>query len=272
MVILLVGHQRCKNIQFLKAPNVKISQRMKPHLPLIFCVILLSCRQLPVPAPVSLKDSVVRQYLHEIDSLGYDDTAATSVRVLRAYLSDDTAFLKKFDITRLRSNVVDKANAPADSCIHQPRLQDMPIDEGYQFVFEEAFTNNKLNLTVTKAKDSINLHFVLYDSHYNYDGTRGFVCRIKREYDKRLKGPQWDSLTSALQMADFWALSCTNNYHGVDGNTIAVLGYRRADRNEHGAPRLHRVERWLVGSTWLSDPFDLALRLSGERQNCIWEK
>jgi len=73
-------------------------------IPALLCVLLLSCHHHPQQtAPIPLRDSLVRQYLHGLDSVGNDDTAGTSVRILKAYLANDTGFLKKFDSDRMRS-------------------------------------------------------------------------------------------------------------------------------------------------------------------------
>jgi len=238
--------------------------------PVILCVLFLSCRHHPQQtAATPLRDSLAREYLHGLDSVGNDDTASTAVRVLRSYLSNDTGFLKKLENKRLQAIATTKEERAADSCVHQARLQDMKIDRGYRFIFSEAFCRDRLNITITKVKDSINLHYILYTSNYRYDGSGG-GSKIKKEYDRLLTRPQWDSLDWALYKADFWTLNTPNERRGVDGDDIGVFGYRSFDDRTGGAPRLHVVYRWAVSSTPLGDPFRYVLRLSGGLQGCIY--
>lgn len=231
-------------------------------IPALLCVLLLSCRHHPQQtAPIPLRDSLVRQYLHGLDSVGNDDTASTSVRVLKAYLANDTGFLKKFDSDRIRSITFQRQWSPLDSCIHQPRLQDMGIDEGYRFIYSQGLSPYRINITVIKVKDSMTLHYILYANTLPYDSA-GLNCKIKKEGGKSLTHTQWEKLVDEIKRTDFWALSPTNNISGLDGDDIIITGYRRSEDGWKG-PHTHQVYRWLVASTCLDIPYSLAIELAG---------
>jgi hypothetical protein len=200
--------------------------------------------------------------------VGNDDTAETAVRILKAYLVNDIHLLEKIRSRQQEALWREKEWALLDSCVHQPRLQDMGIEEGYRFMFSEAFCNDRLNITVTKLNDSINLHYIIYTCLFSYDSMK-FNCKVKNEYDRRLTKDQWEDLIKALHQADFWALAPTNDVSGVDGNAITIIGFRNS-RWQWDAPRTHKIHRWLVNSTYVGNAFYLALKLSDGHQGCIW--
>jgi hypothetical protein len=71
-----------------------------------------------------------------------------------------------------------------------------------------------------------------------------------------------------MSHADFWGLKGNNGITGLDGDDIIVSGYIRGDTADRRPARFSSVSRWVVHSTALGDPFDLALILSGNRKGC----
>lgn len=185
--------------------------------------------------------------------------------LLKAYIKNDTNFLIQFrkneDLDKQRQHQWDVM----DSCIHQPKLQDLHVDEAYRFNFLMAFCPYKLDITISKRDSNVNLHFVIYQ--YQWDTAIG---RIVNEYDKKLTIKDWNDFKDEVAHADFWGLKEKNGEGGVDGNDIIVSGYIIGDSSLHRPARFNLVRRWLINRTSLGDPFRLVVKLSGNRQGCYW--
>jgi hypothetical protein len=223
--------------------------------------ILFSCSGHSKNKPVSsLRDSIVEEYLKVIDSSGQYDTTELIYKVLKAYSSNDTIFFKKLhsDITYYRNSEWHLA----DSCIHQPKLQETDADEAYRFIYTAAFCPYKMNITVSKRADSSNLHFILYQLAQDTA-----TCRIINEFDKGLTKKNWDEITTAIRKLDFWALKEGSGENALlDPDDIVVIGYQKANVAFHKSSKFNYVHR--LGLTWtnLGDVFILVLHLSG---SCI---
>ena len=77
-------------------------------------------------------------------------------------------------------------------------------------------------------------------------------------------------ITGSLRMADFWGLKKDNDYHGLDGDEMTVIGFIRGNTLYKSSNKFHYVNRWLVARSTLSLPFNLILKLSGNKKGCIW--
>jgi hypothetical protein len=61
-------------------------------------VIFFSCKQRVAEKPqLNLRDSIVAKHLSLIDSLDFYDTANYDLRILKAYIKNDTPFFKKMN-------------------------------------------------------------------------------------------------------------------------------------------------------------------------------
>ncbi|MBN9295756.1 MAG: hypothetical protein J0I41_02045 [Filimonas sp.] len=232
----------------------------------IFLTLLFGCKQTSKPySTFSLRDSILATYFKVTDSLSNSDTTDFNYKIVKAYMTNDTVFLKKLrtDIELERSPGT--RWAALDSCIHIPKLQDLDADEAYRFVYEAAFCPYKINVTVSRKKDNSTLHFILYQ--FAWDSAS---CKIIKEYDKKLVPAHWNEITDAIQYADFWGLKRDNNIHGNDGDDITVIGYQKADSLRGRPAKYNYVRRWSITQTSLHNPFHLILKLSDNKQGCIW--
>ena len=210
----------------------------------------------------SLRDSVTREHLKRIDSAFYFDTADVNYKVLKAYITNDTAFFTQLYVDIERERKYRQQLEISDSCIHQPSLKDLNVEESYRFVYTAAFCDYKLNVTVSKYGDSANIHFIIFKDLWLND-----TCKIVNEYNKKITKKNWDDFSRLMDKADFWGLKSTNGVHGFDGSTLVVTGFSNGYRSLDGKARFNYVNRW--GYSTLSEPFDLVLKLSGNRQGCI---
>lgn len=210
-----------------------------------------------------LRDSLLKEYFSEIDSLPYYDTTDINYRVLRAYQNSDTALLKSLNSQIKKQNEFIRYRSLRDSCIHQKPLQQLDADEAYRFILLPAFCSTPINVTITKKGDSINLHFLLYQIKFDTAS-----CRIISEYEKKLTSEQWQEFSNKLLLADIWGLKPENGIHGFDGSTITFAAYQK------GNPSFNRIDKISFGTRWefstLYDPLQFILKISGNKKGCYW--
>lgn len=211
---------------------------------------------------MSFKDSVTAYYIKYRDSLGEPDTAENNYKVLKAYVNDDTVFLKEL-LLRLQ---IDKHQALRwsymDTCVHQQKLQDMDVDEAYRFVYAFAFSRYKHNITVIKKGDSITLHYIKYE--YEFD--KQISSHIITVYDVKLSKKNWDDFEEAIYRADFWGLKKDNGFHGVDGDDVIVAGYSHTRLDYGRKAKFNLVSRWNVNYSTLEYPLQLAFKFAGVKE------
>ena len=232
---------------------------------LIPVVLLLACTDRPsTTVTYSLKDSVIDKYIKLLDTSGQFDTADINYKILRAYISNDTIFFRKLsrDIDNARKFGLQWIE---DSCVHSIKLQELNADEAYRFIYTASFCPYKLNITVSKKEDNANLHFILYQ--FRSDTAS---CRIINEYDKILTKRNWEDIRKAINTADFWGLKKENGLHGLDGDNITVIGYHNVHSSFDRRAKFNYVNRWSLAGTTLAEPFNLVLKLSGNKQGCAW--
>jgi hypothetical protein len=223
-----------------------------------------SCKNTSTQAlPYSIKDTVLNEHLLALDSALYFDTTEINYKVLKAYQKNDTAFFKKLRLDIIKEKQFATERQLMDSCIHLQKLQDLKVDEAYRFIFTAAFCPYKLNVTVSKKADTANIHFIVYQ--YKWDTA---VCRIISEYDKKLNSKDWETFSEAIDKSDFWGLKQQNGIHGLDGSTLITMGFIKAKNTFDTRPQYNYVYRW--ENTTLRDPFNLILKLSGNKQGCFW--
>ncbi len=215
--------------------------------------------------PYSLRDTVVKKYFAIADSTDQIDTTEESYKILKAYVLNDTASIKKLKADFIDFRKFDEEWSIYDSCIHQKKLQSLDIDTGYRFIYDRAFCPYKINATITKSGDSVKLNFILYQP--NWDTAK---CRIISEFNKSLTQKNWDDLMFAIRKCDFWGLKKLNGIQGVDGDGLTVIGYIKDNPRFPRPAQFKYVYRWGISSTSLEDPFHLLLKISGNKKGCIW--
>jgi hypothetical protein len=136
-------------------------------LPAIVLLFLISCNtRKENTVTYQLRDSIIKKDFKFIDSSGEYDTTDINYKALKAYINNDTAFFKMLDAKITEATQEKAIEKFIDTCLNQPRLQDLNADEAYRFVYGAAFCNEEYNITVSKKGDSVNLHFVIYELHW----------------------------------------------------------------------------------------------------------
>lgn len=232
---------------------------------IVLLLVLLSCNSKKnKKLNFSLRDTVLREHLQSLDSLTYFDTTDINYKVLKAYQSNDTIFLKKLHTDIENDKKYKRIRETEDSNIHQFQLQNMNVDEAYRFIYTGAFCPFKLNITVAKRGDSVKLSYIDYGY---YEGQDTSINRFIN-YNKTLTIKDWNEIKESLVRADYWGLKRDNGYHGVDGTSITVLGYVKSDPEFNRHERVNYVYRWEL--TTLREVAHLILKLSDNKENCFW--
>jgi hypothetical protein len=211
----------------------------------------------------SIRDTVLKQHLLELDSLPYYDTTEINYKVLKAYQNNDTTFFKNLSNQIKKQKEYKQYWSLMDTCIHQPALQDLGADEAYRFVFLPAFCSTPINITVTKKGDSANLHFLLYQNQHDT-----VSCKVVSEFDKKLTSKEWEEFNDKLSLADIWGLKRENGIHGLDGSTITFIGFEKGNPSFNRPDKICYVNRWEFST--LHDALTFILKISGNKKGCYW--
>jgi len=207
---------------------------------LFVTVLVVACNSNKLPR-YSYKDSVIQEYFRYHDSLGID-TSEDNYKMLKAYLGDSTQFFKELQRREVIKKQINHGRQAEDSFVHQAKLADMDIDEGFRFIYGRAFSRVQHYLTLTKKRDSIKLYYVEYG---RLSDTLN-VKQIFKDYKKILTPAKWDDFKYALDNADLWGLKEDNGVHGLDGDYVMVYGYKKAG-TDNDSPKYTFVYRWSVG-------------------------
>lgn len=235
-----------------------------PILAMLLVILSISCNTKSQKIDDhSLIDSILVKHFKAVESAEDFDSTDINYKVLKAYVNNDIIFLKNRGADIVDNERNNEQWQFLDSCIHQPKIQSLPVDEAYRFVYLAGFCPYKINVTVSRKGDSSNLHFILYQ--YKWDTAD---CRIISEYDKAISPKNWKEIIESLNECDFWGLKKDNGVHGVDGSTLTVTGFRQRDSLFNSPAKFNYVYRW--SPYGLSGPFQLILKLSGNKKGCFW--
>jgi hypothetical protein len=231
---------------------------------ILFVAILLAlfcgCSNNPIEKEnqVTSRDSL----LTKINSLEEVDTTENYYRLLKAYSANDTAYLRNYisDIERYNSTIPPLKFI--DSCVRQPNLQDLNVNEAYRFIHRAAFCPYGVNITITRIVDSSKMHFVIYELKDD-----SIIC--VNEFNKSLTKKDWNDIVQSLSKNDFWGRRKYNGIGGLDGSELTVIGYKKGGADHRTL--YNHVYRWMfLREESLMEPFGLALKLSGNNQGCNW--
>jgi len=225
-------------------------------------IFLISCNGTNTSAEYSIKDSVLKEHLSTLDSLPYYDTTDINYKVLKAYQNNDTIFFNALHSSIERDRDLKRYWKEIESCIQQPKLEDLNCDESYRFIYSGPFCSLKQITTITKTADTINLNFELYQLKWN-----SLSCKKIDSSDKKITTRDWEEITRLLDRDDFWGLKRDNNIHGVDGSTLIVIGYVKGGVRHIKGMKYQYVYRW--SSSVLKDAFELVTKLSSNTQGCL---
>ncbi len=206
--------------------------------PLILLLIfsLCSCNEKNDSTTLSLRDSVLKAYLSEVDSLDFYDTTDMNYKLIKAYYNNDTIFFKKFE----------KKDSNADSI--------------YRFIYSQAFSPYETNLTVSKSGDTAKIHALVYQTSRDT-----IPCEIIDEFDKKISLKEWNEFNTSLSSADFWGLKEDNGIHGFDGSTLTIYAFIKGDNTNWHPRKTQTVSRWSPYNLPIYGSYDLLLKFVRDR-------
>jgi len=218
------------------------------YLLLIIPVLFAACNN--SANRYALRDSTTAAYINMIDTSGQYDTNELSHKLIKAYIANDTAFFKQLQ-ANIKVQTSHRANWDVwNADIPLTKLQDLGADEAYRFVYSLMGTPFYEVVTVTKAGDSIKLHYFSFSRDYFTD-----IPTKSIQYTKGLQKNDWDELENKLSLGDFWRLKKGAGYRGLDGSDLTVFGYIKPNSTNGTSGRYNFVHRFM-GST-LNDAFFL---------------
>ena len=207
------------------------------------------------------KDSIAIKYINQpIRDIEFD-SSIESFKVLKAYIENDTAYLQEINDKIEYKKKFEKQWENMDSCIHQTKLSEMNIDEGYRFIYTGAFCRYRQITTIYKKKDSVKLNFSLYQ--FKWDTAD---CYKIEEYEKSLTIKNWENFIEEIRKGDFWGLQKENGIQGFDGSNLIVMGFTEADTFNRKPMRYSYVHRWEY--TTLRDALDSLTILAANKNGC----
>jgi len=211
----------------------------------------------------TFKDSVLKQYIDYTSQLPFFfDKSSYDYRFLKAYYTNDTAFLKTAsnDIAVSDRKIGDGF---PDSCRRHPVIEKLNVDYVNQFDYSESFCNLVYFFTLTKNKDTIILQSVIYRGDNNTKS-----CKTVKQDEIKLTQQNWDDFMQSIQFADFWGLNKYKQVVGFDGDFLTVKAIERNWR-DHSIVDEHKVVRRFVSNTALFKSCEfLAKLLKYDINNC----
>jgi hypothetical protein len=230
--------------------------------PVILLLInsLFSCNERNGGTKLSLRDSILKAHLSEVDSLDFYDTTDINYKLIKAYYNNDTIFFKKFEKDFYSAKILKKQWASGYGCVHLARLKDSNADSIYRFIYYQAFSPYETSLTVSKSGDTINIHTVVY-----HPGRDTIPCEIIDDFDKTISLKEWNEFNTSLVSADFWGLKEENGIHGLDGSALAIYAFIKGDNTIWHPRKTKTVNRWTPDKLPIYFSYDLLLSFIRER-------
>ena len=248
-------------------------QRIVPF----FLLLLVCCKEPSIQKPkTDFKDSLITEYLAQIDSLESYDTTNYDFRVLRSYFKNDSIFFnewqKDIEVNRKAIAYV----SPEDSCTRLQKLSMLDVDEAYRFRHSEAFCFYKQIVTISRKTGSISLDYLEYSGtddgnviEYFEKGSLkkiGPGCKIEKKFSKRLSNKEWEIFEEYLAIAGYWGLKPHNPRLGLDGSSWHVDAYTKRPKYITGQ-QIHSVYRWSPINSF-AELGRMFMKLADEKSMC----
>ena len=243
-----------------------------------FILLLLICcnSQTPPKAKADFKDSMIKEFLTRIDSSEFYDTTNFNYKILKAYVNDDTGFLKNLANDWKSFNAERIKYPDLDTCTHLKRLSELNVDEVYRFSHRESFCFYSQSVTISRIGDSVFLHYLEYSFHdegkiVEYRDKSGLKqigpgCKVEKEFYRKLEIGDWNKLDKKIKEADYWGLKENNFRLGFDGSSWRIDGYVKRPRYITGQ-RVHSVYRWSPQNSF-EELGRMFMKLAGEQSMC----
>lgn len=206
-----------------------------------------------------MRDSFASDYFKRTDSLPYNDTSNISYKLFKAYYLNDTVFLKAYQKEIVDNKKWDSSWSLKDSCIHQPPLIALNVNETYRFIYSCAFCDQKLILTVADNGNSVILNSLLYVTGEEQG------CHIVSEQNIKLDSLQWATFLADIDYSDFWGLLPDNGFSENDGDKLDVLAYKKNSIEI----KTHKIHRRDLTRTTIYKPFLQLFKYSCLKQVCF---
>jgi len=225
-------------------------------------MVFFTCKDKDKLTHVTIKDSLLNQYMTIAHDNPYFDNPEESASFLDAYYRNDTISLKQIYISKLDAVKKYKGGKNCDSCFHLLDLKGLNVDEAYRFMYSQAFCDNSLCLTISKKDGLIKLHCISFPS------LDTVIRNNSSAFEKTLSINDWTDFKNSIDHSDFWALKRENGKSGLDGNDITVLGFIKSNESPGEKDKFHGVYRFWAEGTDLITPFKKILTLSGKNLGC----
>jgi hypothetical protein len=237
--------------------------RLRQIFNISLLLLFFACKTKNESAPKqAYKDSVLKQYVDYTSQLPYFfDKSNYDYRFLKAYYTNDTAFLKKASDDIAVSDQK-KSDGFPDSCRRHPVIEKLNVDYVYQLDYSESFCNLAYYFTITKNKDIIILQSVIYQGDNNTKS-----CKAVRQDSIKLTQQNWDDFMQSIQFADFWGLNQYKKFGCCDGDFLTVKAIER-NWQDHSIVDQHKVARQFVSNTALFKSCELLAKLVKYNLNC----
>jgi hypothetical protein len=202
-----------------------------------------------------------------VDSLPYYDTSNQNFRLLKAYKEDDTSTLK------LLTDYIDGTSSTPwmhdylKPCAINVEFDTLTADEAYKFSYESSFCEYYTIANIVQRGSKIMAATTVYKNASKLDS---LPCTIVQQYETEIDSATWVKFQEQILIADFWGSTEDNEYHGNDGSSLDIQGYRKYFRgNRDVRPRRHYVSRWSRSMDKLLQPLIMLLRFCKISKGCI---
>jgi hypothetical protein len=232
---------------------------------IFFEVFIYSCNRNSKPnTSNATKDSVLSGFFKMVDTLPYYDTNNIDFKFLKAYKNNDTLGLTSIINYIQVRNVKPWMNSYLKPCAKNQEFDTLKADEAYRFVYESSFCPYFTVVTIIQTGDKIKATAIVYENASLMDS---IPCTIAQQNEVMLDSISWEKFQDNILATDFWGLKEDNDYHGVDGSSLDVLGYQKSYRGL--GERRSYVTRWSRSMDRLLEPFMMLLRLCKITKGCI---
>ncbi|UAY50899.1 hypothetical protein [Ferruginibacter albus] len=246
---------------------------LRHFLGIVFLFLFFACKtKTASTSKQSNKDTILKQYIEytsrifksEGEFYGLDSNEH-NYKMLKAYCLDDTTYLK-YAVKNMKN--LEMSNTVLDSFwkAHIPVLKNMNIEEGYQFRYSETFCNNYYIFTISRFKDSIKLNTFVY-SPEEVDNNKATKLKIIQNSNKLLPVKDWNDLSDAIDLADYWNLKYHNDNVVLDPSNLTVVGIKK-NISDNTVTRSNYVTRTAFERTALYKAFLLVLKYAEVKKLC----
>ena len=216
---------------------------------------------------VSKRDTILNDFLRLVDSLPYYDTNNLDYKILKAYKENDTLSLEETTNYIQRTSVKPWMHRYLESCAISKEFDTLAADEAYQFSYESSFCEYYTVANIIQRGDSIKASAFVYKNASLLDST---PCTIAEKYETIIDSVSWVRFQEVIFSVDFWGAKEDNEYHGVDGSSLAIQGYHRKFRGTWDIySKRSYVSRWSSSMQNLIEPFMMLLRFCKISKGCI---